>query len=663
MKPHAFIAMPFGVKTTPQGQDIDFNRVYAEYIKPSVEAAKLEVFRADEELRAGEIRKDMFQELLLADLVVADLSIHNPNVWYELGVRHALRARGVVLVCGGKVTTAFDLHTNRKLRYRLKGDGPDPATLEEDQEKLTKMIRATMESWHGHKISPVYDLMPNLQEPNWKSLRVGGVEEFWQQYDLWKDKVTLASQANPPLTGDILVLSEEAPVAAFRAEAWISAGMALLNVESFEFALEQLNKGLEIDPTHLKGLQKKGICLQRLALLQKQGYTLDRVRQHCQNVLKDYSNDSEVWSLLARVEKDGWTSSWNLPGLSPEQKRQEAQYEDARLESAIASYTEGYRRNPQHYYSGINALTLMYVYDDLNGGERYSTEKNIMLGAVRFAASCETNNDALYWAKVTLGDLEVLVGSPDSVGKAYREAVSRNKKDWFALRSSLSQLELLRDLDFRPEQVRTGIETFERAIDKFTKPTERWAPRQVFLFSGHMIDAKDRESPRFPNSKAASAGQKIEAALVEMGAGPEDLALTQGACGGDLLFTEACQKLGLQVQWMQPFDEAEFIQRSVDRGGQKWRDRYYAARQELTLPIRSAPQNLGQPPPNYGESYPYERCNFWLLNTALSYGIEKVRFICLWNSDDGDGSGGTAHMYKEVRNRTGQVKHINSAQL
>ena len=74
MKPHAFVAMPFGEKTDSQGHEIDFNRVYAELIKPALEAAGLEVFRADEEERAGEIRTDMFQELLIADLVVADLT-------------------------------------------------------------------------------------------------------------------------------------------------------------------------------------------------------------------------------------------------------------------------------------------------------------------------------------------------------------------------------------------------------------------------------------------------------------------------------------------------------------------------------------------------------------------------------------------------------------
>ena len=82
MAHHAFVAMPFGIK-----EDIDFNAVFRDLIKPALEGAGFEVFRADEEMRAGNIRTDMFQELLLADLVVADLSIDNPNVWYELGVR------------------------------------------------------------------------------------------------------------------------------------------------------------------------------------------------------------------------------------------------------------------------------------------------------------------------------------------------------------------------------------------------------------------------------------------------------------------------------------------------------------------------------------------------------------------------------------------------
>ena len=284
IRPHAFVAMPFGIKPGADGKPIDFNRVYREYIAPALDAAGLESFRADEEIRAGDIRTDMFQELLVADLVVADLTIDNPNVWYELGVRHALRARGVVIVSGGQTPTAFDLYTDRKLRYGLKDGGPDPATLEEDTRKLAEMIKATMESWRGRKISPVYSLMPNLEEPEWKVLRIGDVREFWDRYDKWQSRLGLARKAG--LIGDVLVLAEEAPVAAFRADAWINAGEALRKAERFKFALEHLEKGLEIDSQNVKGLREKGICLQRLALADVQGHSLERAREHYRAALK-----------------------------------------------------------------------------------------------------------------------------------------------------------------------------------------------------------------------------------------------------------------------------------------------------------------------------------------------------------------------------------------
>jgi hypothetical protein len=71
--------MPFGTKTAADGSSIDFNRVYVELIQPALKQAGLDPFRADQEVRAGDIRTDMFQELLLADLVLADLTIDNPT--------------------------------------------------------------------------------------------------------------------------------------------------------------------------------------------------------------------------------------------------------------------------------------------------------------------------------------------------------------------------------------------------------------------------------------------------------------------------------------------------------------------------------------------------------------------------------------------------------
>jgi hypothetical protein len=185
-------------------------------------------------------------------------------------------------------------------------------------------------------------------------------------------------------------------------------------------------------------------------------------------------------------------------------------------------------------------------------------------------------------------------------------------------------------------------------------------PRQVFLFSGHMIDAPMRPTPRFPPDKEPMAAQKIAEALDRLNAGAGDLALTQGACGGDLLFTEACQQRGVIVQWLQPFDEPEFVQRSVVCHDETWRTRYLATKAKLRTEIRSAPQELGPLPAGVD---PYERCNLWLFETALSYGLDKVQFVCLWNGGGGDGPGGTSHMYQEVKRRTGQVTWIDTRTL
>jgi tetratricopeptide (TPR) repeat protein len=659
MKPHVFVAMPFGAKPGHDGQLIDFNLVYKEYIKPALEAAGLEVFRADEERRAGDIIIDMFQELLIADLVVVDLTIDNPNVWYELGVRHALRARGVILVQGSRPNNPFDSYAQRRLFYNVQGGGPDPATVENDRRNLTEMAKATMESWHGRKESPVYHLMPNLQEPDWKSLRIGDVQEFWEQHDAWEQRVILAGKARQ--IGNMLVLADEAPVAAFRAEAWIKAGVALRKAERFDFALEQLERGLAIEPDNLTGLQEKGICLQRLALTGRSAYW-ELARAHYGRVLKQYPGDAETWALLGRVNKDAWIAVWRQPDHTSEQMRNEAADEDALLRASIDSYASGYRRNPNHYYSGINALTLMHLYRDLTHDPRYDKDIDLMAGAVRFAAECEPNESQRFWSQVTLGDLEVLIGTPDTVKTAYKEAIVKNDKDWFALNSSCAQLQLLKDLGFRPETVEAGIATFARALKRLIRPEDSWQPRQVLLFSGHMTDAPGRPAPRFPPDKKDIARQKIVEALDALGAGPDDLALAQGASGGDILFLEACRDRGVRLQLMLPLREPEFIQRSLlpSAEGEMWRRRYFALTASMKDAPHIMPDELGPP---LKDVSPFERCNLWLLYTALAYGIDKVRFICLWDGGGGDGPGGTAHMYNEVKNRTGRVTWIDSREI
>lgn len=655
---HAFVAMPFGTKRDADGVLINFDKVYFDYLQPALEAAGLEVFRADQEQRAGDIRTDMFQELLVADLVVADLTLDNPNVWYELGVRHALRARGVVLVCGGRVTTAFDLYTDRKLRYTLLDGAPDPCTLPDDIQALSEMVKATMDSWHGRKISPVYELLPNLMEPDWKSLRIGAVAQFWDQHKTWEQRLKLAGQAGQ--IGDMLVLAEEAPIAAFRTEAAISAGVALRKTGSIALALEQLERGLAAQPDNLQALQEKGICLQRLAAAGAAGHSLERARAHYRLILDRHPRDAETWALLGRVDKDAWTALWNIADFDDARRREEAAYEHVLLAKAIDSYVHGYRADTRHYYAGINALSLMLVYQHLKGSERYQTVITTMAGAVRFAADCEQDPHALFWSQATLGDLEVLTGSPATVRDAYQAAIALDDKNGFALNSCRAQLLLMHALNFRPDAVSAGLAVFDRALAR-TKPRHPWQARHVLLFSGHRIDEPNRPQPRFPPDKELPAMQRINAALAEIDAGPDDLALCQAAAGGDLLFLEAALARGVRCRVLLPFDEAQFIAESIlpASDGARWRARYFALKDKLEG-LRIMPLELGPLPAGVDA---YERCNLWLLNSALAMGPDKVRFTCLWDEGGGDGPGGTAHMVEEVQRRTGRVHWIDTRTL
>src|SRR5919108_3249799 len=96
-------------------------------------------------------------------------------------------------------------------------------------------------------------------------------------------------------------------------------------------------------------------------------------------------------------------------------------------------------------------------------------------------------------------------------------------------------------------------------------------PRRVLLFSGHMIDAPDRATPRFPPQAVPIARQAIEHTLDGIGANQHDLAISSGACGGDLIFAQAALARGVPLQMYLPFAKVDFLPESVGFAGDTWR--------------------------------------------------------------------------------------------
>ena len=155
----AFIIRPFGEKA-----GIDFDRVERELIQPALKLLNMRISGSTTGsiLKQGNIREDMFRLIAAADLVIADISIHNANVFYELGMRHALKRRGTFMIRGDTAQPhPFDLQTDRYFRY-------DAASPQVDVARLAQALRSSLAS--PEPDSPMFALLRTLEPHGRKQL-------------------------------------------------------------------------------------------------------------------------------------------------------------------------------------------------------------------------------------------------------------------------------------------------------------------------------------------------------------------------------------------------------------------------------------------------------------------------------------------------------------
>jgi hypothetical protein len=109
-----------------------------------------------------------------------------------------------------------------------------------------------------------------------------------------------------------------------------------------------------------------------------------------------------------------------------------------------------------------------------------------------------------------------------------------------------------------------------------------------------------------------------------------------------------------------PFDEPEFLRKSVSFAPGNWTERFYRVKADPRTRFLIMPDELGPLPKN---ANPYARDNLWQLYNALSWGPDKVRFLCLWNRDQEELFGGTGHMHATVQKHSGRVHVIDTTKL
>lgn len=162
-----FVIMGFGIKTDyATGRTLNLDKSYRLLIKPVVEERGFVCTRADEIRHSGAIDLPMYQELLNADVVIADLSTGNPNVFYQLGLRHALRPSSTLIIAENNLAYPFDLGHVSIIPYEHLGDSIDYSEVLRFQQVLGKILDAVLNS---HEIdSPVYTFLNDLIPPSRK---------------------------------------------------------------------------------------------------------------------------------------------------------------------------------------------------------------------------------------------------------------------------------------------------------------------------------------------------------------------------------------------------------------------------------------------------------------------------------------------------------------
>lgn len=158
-----FVVQGFGSKTDfTDGRVLDLDASY-DIIKQAVEKAGLRCLRADEIVHSGTIDIPMYEQLLRADLVIADLSTYNVNAAFELGVRYALRPHATIVVAESKFKSPFDVNHIAIRRYQHLGPDLGAKEAQRFQKELTAAIKAILAE--AKTDSPVYALLPGLKPP------------------------------------------------------------------------------------------------------------------------------------------------------------------------------------------------------------------------------------------------------------------------------------------------------------------------------------------------------------------------------------------------------------------------------------------------------------------------------------------------------------------
>jgi tetratricopeptide (TPR) repeat protein len=409
-KPLCFVLMPFGTKPNIAGGTINFDLVYKKLIAPAIEQAGLEPLRADEEMTGGIIHKPMFERLIMCEYAVADLTTANANVFYELGVRHAVRPWSTVLLfAAGGSQLPFDVAPLRALPYTLTPAGT-PADVEKDKEALAQRL---IEAKKADTDSPLFQLVDGYPDIDHTKTDV-----FRDQVQYSAEKKTRLAQARD-----------------LGRKQGLEQGLQALRALEQELGdLEQEESGVIIDlflsyravkawPDMIALVEKMPPPLAATVMVQEQlALALNRNKQgeEAERVLLELlakrGPSSETYGILGRVYKDRWDAAvqagdeFLARGL---------------LKKAIDAYLKGFEADWRDAYPGINVVTLMELQDPPD------PRRQQLLPVVDYAVDRRlAAGEPDYWDHATRLEVAVLRRDEDKALGALGDALAAVRETW-----------------------------------------------------------------------------------------------------------------------------------------------------------------------------------------------------------------------------------------
>lgn len=427
IKPLCFVVMPFGQKKDTEGNIIDFDIIYNFLIKPAIEDADLEPIRADEETVNGIIHKPMYERLILCDYAVADLTTANANVFYELGIRHAVKPFTTVTIFSSNSKLPFDLNFVRCLPYEYDQER-QLTHLDENKKALkNQLINAKNEKTTD---SPIYQLVDGISFQN--SVAHEKTDVFRDRVDYNNDlkkKFGLARKKEggrgdeERLTSidgiiDSLVLENE------EAGVLIDAMLSYRAVGT-KGAYEKMVGFIETIPRHVK---------QTVMVQEQLGFALNRLKRReeaiaiLEKVLNQNGPSSETYGILGRVYKD----------LFDEAQDKNQILAESYLDKALEMYLKGFEADWRDAYPGVNAVTLL----DLKGDR---DEIKRLAPVVEYAVLRKIEQKKPdYWDYATLLELAVIENNEKKALENLKKAIATKIEGPWMIDTTIKNMNLIK---------------------------------------------------------------------------------------------------------------------------------------------------------------------------------------------------------------------------